>query len=106
MELADIGLFVQLLDLLQNDPHLTFARILANWTNSEQRQYLEDLNAEPLLINDEQAIKCEFNETLQLLMRQYQQQRFAFLERKERQQGLSKQEKTEYFQLLSRLKSQ
>jgi len=105
LELEDIDVFVQLLDLLQNDPHLTTARVLANWQDKEQHQYLARLAVEPLLITDEQAIRCEFSETLQLLTRQHQQQRFNLLERKERQQGLDTLEKNEYFQLLGILNS-
>ncbi|MCU7965633.1 MAG: DNA primase, partial [gamma proteobacterium symbiont of Bathyaustriella thionipta] len=105
LELENISLFVQLLDLLQNDPHLTTARILANWQNSTQHQYLAKLAVEPLLITDEEAISCEFNETLQLLARQYQQQRFSQLQRKERNQGLEPLEKQEYVQLLLSIKS-
>lgn len=105
LELADINVFMQLLDLLQNDPHLTTARILANWQNNEQRQFLAGLAVETLLITEEQAINCEFNEILQLLTRKYQQQRFAQLQRKERQQGLDKLETSEYLQLLLALKS-
>ncbi|MCN4144442.1 MAG: DNA primase [Thiohalomonas sp.] len=105
VEIEDIGLFVQLLDLLQNDPHLTTARILAHWQNSTQHQYLAALAVEPLLITDEQAISCEFNETLQLLTRQYQQQRLTQLERKERNQGLGALEKKEYVQMLLSKKS-
>lgn len=105
LELADINVFVQLLDLLQNDPHLTMARVLANWQNPEQHQFLIKLASERLLLSDEQAISCEFNEILQLFTRQYQQQRFTQLQRKERQQGLNKLEKSEYLQLLLELKS-
>lgn len=105
LELADISVFMQLLDLLQNDPHLTMARVLANWQNTEQHQFLTELASEPLLIDDEQAISCEFDELLQLFTRQYQQQRFTQLQRKERQQGLNKSEKSEYVQLLIALKS-
>ena len=105
LELADIDVFVQLLDLMQNDPHLTTARILAYWQDNEQRQYLANLAVEPLLITDEEAVKREFNETLQMLTRLYQQQRITLLERKERQKGLSELEKREYFQLLNRMKS-
>ncbi len=100
LELADIGLFVQLLDLLQNDPNLNIARILASWPDSAQCQYLEQLAVEPSLLTDEEAIRCEFNEILQLLGRQQQQQRFNRLDRKERQQGLNQTEKKEYLQLL------
>ena len=103
LELADIGLFVQLLDLLQNDPNLNTARILAHWSDPGQRQYLEQLAVEPSLLSDEEAIRCEFNEILQLLGRQFQQQRFNRLERKERQQGLNQTEKKEYLQLLNLL---
>ena len=106
LELADISVFVQLLDLLQNDPHLTMARVLANWQNHEQHQFLIDLASERLLLSDEQAISCEFNEILQLFTRQYQQQRFTQLQRMERQQGLNKLEKSEYLQLLLALKSE
>ncbi len=105
LEVEDISLFVQLLDLLQNDPHLTTARILAHWQNSTQYQYLAKLAMEPLLITDEQAISCEFNETLHLLARLYQQQRFSRLQRKERTQGLEAAEKKEYGQLLLSIKS-
>ncbi len=106
LELADISVFVQLLDLLQNDPHLTMARVLANWQNPEQHQFLIGLASERLLLSDEQAISCEFNEILQLFTRQYQQQRFTQLQRMERQQGLNKLEKSEYLQLLLALKSE
>ena len=106
LEQEKIGLFVQLLDILQNDPHLTTARILAHWQNgTEEHQYLNKLAKEELLITDEQAISCEFNETLQLLTRQYQQQRFSQLQRKERNQGLGPLEKKEYMQLLLSMKS-
>ena len=104
LELEDTTVFVQLLDLLQNDPHLTTARILANWQNKEQHQYLAKLAVEPLLISDEQAIYREFNEILQLLTRQYQQQRFNQLQRNEKLRGLNKLEKSEYLQLLTALK--
>ncbi len=105
LEVEDISLFVQLLDLLQNDPHLSTARLLAHWQNSTQHQYLAKLAVEPLLITDEQAISCEFNETLHLLARLYQQQRFSRLQRKERTQGLEALEKKEYGQLLLSIKS-
>lgn len=105
LELADISVFMQLLDLLQNDPHLTMARVLANWQNTEKHQFLTELASESLLIDDEAAISCEFDELLQLFTRQYQQQRFTQLQRKERQQGLNKSEKSEYVQLLLALKS-
>ena len=104
LELEDIPVFVQLLDLLQNDPHLTTARILANWQNSDQHQYLAKLAVEPLLISDEQAVRGEFNDILQLLTRQYQQQRFNQLQRKQKQQGLEQLEKSEYIQLLKAIK--
>ncbi len=105
LELADIKIFIQLLDILQNDPNLTTARILANWPDKKQYQFLSSLAVEPLLINDETAISCEFNDLLQLFTRQYQQQRIAQLQRNERQQGLDKLEKSEYLQLLQALKS-
>ncbi|WP_198263898.1 DNA primase [sulfur-oxidizing endosymbiont of Gigantopelta aegis] len=105
LELTNISVFVQLLDLLQNDPQLSTARILANWQNTELHPYLSQLAIEPLLISDEQAIGCEFNEILQLFTRQYQQQRFTQLQRILRQQGLNPQEKSEYMQLLGALKS-
>ncbi|MCW8930974.1 MAG: DNA primase [Gammaproteobacteria bacterium] len=105
LELADMGVFMQLLDLLQNDPNLNTARILANWENTEQYEFLKRLALEQLLIKDEQAINCEFNEILQLFTRQYQQQRITQLQRKERQQGLNKLEKSEYLQLLQASKT-
>lgn len=105
LELADINVFIQLLDILQNDPNLTTARILANWSDKEQHQFLARLAVEPLLINDETAVSGEFNDLLLLFTRQYQQQRITQLQRKERQQGLSSLEKNEYLQLLQALKS-
>ncbi len=105
LEVADISLFIQLLDLLHNDPQISTARILAHWQNSEFYQYLAALAIEPLLIKDEQAVSCEFTATLELLDRQYQQQRFSHLQRKERNQGLEPLEKKEYLQLLSTMSS-
>ncbi len=99
LEIEGIRLFVQLLDLLQTDPHLTTARILAHWQESEHYQYLTQRAIEPLLI-DEKAISSEFNDFLQLFARQYQQQRISQLERKERNQGLGVLEKKEYRQLV------
>jgi len=97
--------FVQLLDLLQNDPHLSTARILANWQNSAQDeaiyQSLSNIVIEPLLIADEQAIKIEFNDIIQLLSRQCQQQRFEQLQNKQKQTSLDKKELSEYIQLLN-----
>jgi DNA primase len=104
LELEDIGILIQLLDLLQNDPHLSTARLLAQWPDEEQAQYLQQLVVEQLLITDEEAIRKEFNAILQLLTRQFQQQRLNLLERKERLQGLTEQEKQEYLGLLNLLK--
>jgi len=105
LEMDGISLFVQLLDLLQNDPHLTTARILFHWPEGTQKhQYLSQLAKETPLITDEQAIACEFNDILQLFARQYQQQRFSQLQRQERNQGLSVLEKKEYGQLLRSIK--
>jgi DNA primase len=104
LTVTDINLFIRLLDLLQNDPHLTIARLLANWTDSGEHQYLADLVVEPLLFNDEAVIVSEFHDILQLLSRQYQQQRFEQLQRQERGRGLDDIEKREYLQLLKILK--
>lgn len=111
-------IFVQLLDLLQNDPHLSTARILANWQNSSQislqenahYQLLSEIATEPLLISDESAIRSEFNDILQLLSRQCQQQRFEQLQDKQKRlsshkKSLDKKELSEYLQLLNVLKS-
>jgi len=105
LEMDGIGLFVQLLDLLQNDPHLTTARILFYWPEQTQEyQYLRQLAKETPLITDEQAIACEFNDILQLFGRQYQKQRLSQLQRQERNQGLSATQKNEYSQLLRSIK--
>lgn len=109
LQSIDTTIFIQLLDLLQNDPHLSTARILSQWQNSgqelEQYQYLSKLAIEPLLISDEQAVRNEFNDILQLLARQCQQQRFEQLQRKQKQQNLAGQELREYVQLLNLLKN-
>ena len=110
-------IFVQLLDLLQNDPHLSTARILANWQNSSQislqenvhYQLLSEIATEPLLISDESAIRSEFNDILQLLSRQCQQQRFEQLQDKQKRlsshkKSLDKKDLSEYLQLLNVLK--
>ncbi|MCU7837243.1 MAG: DNA primase [gamma proteobacterium symbiont of Taylorina sp.] len=98
-------IFVQLLDLLQNDPHLSTARILANWQNSlqgkEVYQTLSNIAVEPLLIADKQAIRTEFNDIIQLLSRQCQQQRFEQLQNKQKNASLDKKELNEYIQLLN-----
>ncbi len=105
LSMTDIELFVRVLDLLQNDPHLTTARLLANWSDPGQYKYLADLAVEPLLFDDTAAISSEFGDILQLLSRQYQQQRFQQLQRLERDRGLDEIEKREYIQLLNILKS-
>lgn len=104
LSMTEIKPFVGLLDLLQNDPHLTTARLLAHWTDPGQHQYLAELAVEPLLFDDQAVIANEFNDILQLLSRQYQQQRFEQLQRHERGRGLDEIEKREYLQLLKILK--
>ncbi len=105
LEIEGISLFVQLLDLIQNDPHLTTARILAHWQESIHHEYLTQLAIEPLLIVDEEAISNEFNAFLLRFAWQYQQQRISQLERKEKNQGLGTLEKKEYCQLVYSKKS-
>jgi len=109
LEIEHIDVFIKLLDLLQNDPHLTTARVLVYWQNSEQNknnyQLLSSLAIEPLLITDEQAIKDEFNDILQLLTNKLQQQRLTQLQRKLKQQGLNSLEKNEFARLLEKIKT-
>ncbi len=105
LELEHVVVFVKLLDLLQNEPNLTTARILTHWQHNEHYQYLCSLAVEPLLITDEKAINREFYDILQLLMRRLHQQRLTQLQRKLRQQGLGKSQMNEFSSLLSKLKS-
>jgi DNA primase len=102
LKLKGMSIFIQLLDFLQNDPHLTTARILSNWRHNEQQHlFLTRLSNEVLLITDEQAIRNEFNDILQLFARQLRQQRIQLLASKEKRQGLNNLERKEYLQLIS-----
>ncbi len=95
-----INIFIRLLDLLQYNPHLSPARIMTMWDNSEEEAILQKIIVTPLIIEGKQAIANEYLEILQLFSQQKQQIRFEQLQLILNSKGLSDQEKKEYLKLI------
>ncbi len=95
-----IEIFIRLLDLLQYNPHLSTARIMTLWDAPAEKKLLEQALFMPLLIDDKQGIRNEYEDILQLFFQQKQQHRFEQLQMIFNSKGLTPLEKSEYLQLI------
>jgi DNA primase len=98
METPGIGLLVEMLDLLRDNPHFTTAIVLEHWRDREHSQALARLAREETLVPYEELDR-EFLDALRRLQLGYVEQQVARLNQRPRD-AWSQQEKEELTQLL------
>ena len=99
LDVAGVGLLVQLLELLQARPHLNTAALLEHWRGSQEGKYLAKLAQWQPEVPE--GVEAELQGALQRLAEQYHQQRVENLLHMERLEGLDDVEKAELRRLLS-----
>ncbi len=99
LDVAGIGLLVQLLELLQARPHLNTAALLEHWRDTQEGKYLAKLAQWQPEVPE--GVEAELQGALRRLAEQYQQQRVENLLHTERLEGLNDLEKAELRRLLS-----
>ena len=98
METPGIGLLVEMLDFLRNNPHYTTATVLEHWRDREHAQALAKLAREETLVPHEELDR-EFLDALRRLQLGSVEQQVASLNQRPRD-AWSRQEKEELMQLL------
>ncbi|MFQ5643180.1 MAG: DNA primase [Thiogranum sp.] len=99
LEVAGVGLLVELLELLQQHPHLSLGGILEHWRGKPEEAHLARLATQPLEVPVEGYAE-EFLGAIQRLLEQRTRQRTEQLLLQEQGQGLTGAEKMELKQLL------
>jgi DNA primase len=100
LELPGIGLFLQLIELLQANPHLTCGAIVEHWRGQDTGKHLSRLAQIPLLTPDE-GLEMEFRGILDQLEHIRIQQEYERLSLKARNGALTDEEKRRYAQLVT-----
>ena len=98
LELPGVALLLELIETLEDNPHLTTGALLERFRDHESGRHLAKLAAEEIAALDE-GLEREFTDSLAKLQRLAEDQRFAELARKERQGQLSDAEKREFARL-------
>jgi len=98
LELPGVALLLELIETLEDNPHLTTGALLERFRDHESGRHLAKLAAEEIAPLDE-GLEREFTDSLAKLQRLAEDQRFAELARKERQGQLSDAEKREFARL-------
>jgi len=98
LELPGVPLLRELIETLEENPHLTTGALLERFRDHESGRHLARLAAEEIPALDE-GLEREFRDSLEKLQRLAEDQRFAELARKERQGQLSDAEKREFARL-------
>jgi len=98
LELPGVALLLELIESLEDSPHLTTGALLERFRDHESGRHLAKLAAEDIATLDE-GLEREFRDSLEKLQRLAEDQRFAELARKERQGQLSDAEKREFARL-------
>ena len=98
LELPGVALLLELIETLEDNPHLTTGSLLERFRDHESGRHLAKLAAEDIATLDE-GLEREFRDSLEKLQRLAEDQRFAELARKERQGQLSDAEKREFARL-------
>ena len=99
LDVAGVGLLVELLELLQARPHLNTAALLEHWRDTQEGKYLAKLAQWQPEVPE--GVEAELQGALQRLAEQYHQQRVENLLHMERLEGLDDVEKAELRRLLS-----
>lgn len=102
LQLPGMGLLLQILELLQQTPHLSSAALLERWRESDEGRHLSKLASQELLLSEDGTLEEEFRGILTLLERQYQAQQYEMLLAKSQQSlgSLSDDEKQQLRELL------
>ncbi len=99
-----VALLIELLDLLQANPHLTTAALLEHWRGRDEERHLFTLAQRELLLNAEQDdLEKEFLGAVRGLEQQLVRQRHQELSQKPFGE-LTTEERTEYQTLLQKLR--
>ena len=98
LELPGVPLLLELIESLEDNPHLTTGSLLERFRDHESGRHLAKLAAEEISPLHE-GLEREFTDSLTKLRRLAEDQRFAELARKERQGQLSDAEKREFARL-------
>ena len=98
LELPGVPLLLELIESLEDNPHLTTGSLLERFRDHESGRHLAKLAAEEISPLHE-GLEREFTDSLTKLRRLAEDQRFADLARKERQGQLSDAEKREFARL-------
>lgn len=101
LALPGIALLVDMIDLLQQHPHLGSGALLEHWRNTEHGLHLQRLATAPLLAEGSRLVR-EFTDTLARLEERCHEQRYDALLAKGEQ--LTTEEKAELGRLVIRLK--
>ncbi len=98
LELPGVALLLELIESLEDSPHLTTGALLERFRDHESGRHLAKLAAEEIAPLHE-GLEREFRDSLAKLQQLADDQRFAELARKERQGQLSDAEKREFARL-------
>jgi DNA primase len=98
LELPGVALLLELIETLEDNPHLTTGALLERFRDHESGRHLAKLAAEDIATLDG-GLEREFKDSLEKLQRLAEDQRFAELARRERQGQLSDAEKREFARL-------
>ena len=96
-----MALLVELIELLQANPHITTGAVLERWRGTDNGRHLDKLAAQKPLV-EEDSLASEFSGALTRLQERAAESRTEALLAKAAQDGLSETEKQELKQLLNR----
>jgi DNA primase len=98
-----ISLLVEVIDLLQKRPNLTWGGLLEHWRGTEEGRHLMRLAAKEMLLEAPETLEHEFLGALDILERQFLSQRREELEERFNRRTITEAEKLELQQLMTKL---
>jgi DNA primase len=102
LDASDVRALLELLDSLRADPASLTAQLLQRHDGKPLHRRLVELASESSLVTDPKAAAREFLAALDKIRAEHLQQRFDELARKDREAGLSDEEKQEFQALMRR----
>ncbi len=103
IERPGISLFLSIVELVNQEPHIQPAGLLERFRDSEHESILAKLRVFDLMIPDE-GVKVEFEATVKRIITEHENSRLEQLINKSRQFELTSPERTEWAKLLARSK--
>lgn len=98
LSIRGIGLWINVLELLREHPHLTGAAVIERWRDTQAGQMLSELACGELAIPSE-GYEAEFVGIVRWLDNQLREQRWTELHTKSQREGLTREEKREFVTL-------